>query len=275
MTVFGDLETSELTELPSGRQPIATSVVPEEKPLWVARMWGKIRDEVAAGRQAFVVCPRVEAGEAESDADGTVQRPAAAVEQIAPELAAGELAGLRIAALHGRMSGDEKDLVMRRFAAGEVDVLVATTVIEVGVDVPNASVMVVLDADRFGISQLHQLRGRIGRGSHPSICLLHSALPPAAPARQRLDVVAATTDGAKLAIEDLRLRGEGDVLGAAQHGVRSRLRLLRLIEDAEIVVAARAAAQQLVSEDPALAEHPALAAVVADLELDAQHLEKG
>jgi ATP-dependent DNA helicase RecG len=278
MTVFGDLEMSELTELPRGRQPIATSVVPEERSTWVARMWAKVRDEVATGRQAFVVCPRVEAGEEEDKpdgGDGRPQRPAAAVEQVAPELAAGEFAGLRVAALHGRMPGEEKDLVMRRFAAGEYDVLVATTVIEVGVDVPNATVMIVLDADRFGISQLHQLRGRIGRGAHASVCLLHTALPVGAPARERLDVVASTNDGAALALEDLRLRGEGDVLGAAQHGVRGQLRLLRLIEDADIVIAARGYAQSLVAEDPLLRGNPALAAVVADLERDAEHLEKG
>ena len=275
MTVFGDLETSELTELPRGRQPIATSVVPEDKPAWVARMWAKVRDEVASGRQAFVVCPRVEPGEPEEDRGGAVRRPAAAALQVAPELAAGELAGLRVGVLHGRMPGEEKDAVMRRFAADELDVLVATTVIEVGVDVPNATVMIVLDADRFGISQLHQLRGRIGRGSHAGLCLLHTALPPAAPPRERLDVVAGTNDGAVLALEDLRLRGEGDVLGAAQHGVGGQLRLLRLIEDADVVIRARRYAQELVGEDPSLATNPALAAVVADLERDAAHLEKG
>jgi ATP-dependent DNA helicase RecG len=291
MTVFGDLESSELIELPRGRQPIATSVVPDDKPHWVARMWEKIRDECAGGRQAFVVCPRIEPGTADDTADDTgddtagpgspdgdepgAVKPAAAVEQVGPVLAAGELAGLRVEMLHGRMPGETKDAVMRRFAAGDTDVLVATTVIEVGVDVPNATVMVVLDADRFGISQLHQLRGRIGRGSHPSTCLLHTALPDAAPARERLDVVASTTDGAALAREDLRLRGEGDVLGAAQHGVRGQLKLLRLIEDEEIVVASRAYAQRLVTDDPRLAGHPALAAAVAVLEGDAAHLEKG
>jgi len=277
MTVFGDLETSELTELPSGRRPISTTVVPEDRAAWVARMWTKIRDEVAAGRQAFVVCPRVEPGEPEETADGSheVRRPAAAVEEVGPQLAAGELAGLRIAVLHGRMPADDKDRVMRGFAAGDIDVLVATTVIEVGVDVPNATVMVVLDADRFGISQLHQLRGRIGRGPYDSLCLLHTALPSAAPARDRLDAVAATNDGAELALADLRLRGEGDVLGAAQHGVRGQLRLLRLIEDADVVSGARAYAQALVHDDPNLDRYPALAAAVADLDRNAAYLEKG
>ncbi len=179
--------------------------------------------------------------------------------------------------LHGRLPADEKDAVMREFAAGELDVLVATTVIEVGVDVPNATVMVILDADRFGVSQLHQLRGRVGRGSAAGLCLLVTEAWEGGPARERLDAVASTTDGFELAELDLEQRREGDVLGAAQSGRRSHLRLLSLLRDEELIADARAEATALVADDPELAEHPALAASVAALvdEDRAEFLEKG
>jgi ATP-dependent DNA helicase RecG len=287
MTVFGDLETSTLTELPAGRAPIATSVVPlAEKPAWFGRVWQRIREEVAAGRQAFVVCPRIGADMADFEADMADvdlpddevegRRPPMAVSDVLPLLAEGELSGLRLAALHGRLTPDEKDRTMSDFAAGRIDVLVATTVIEVGVDVPNATVMVVLDADRFGVSQLHQLRGRIGRGGHASVCLLVTELPEAAQSRERLDAVASTTDGFKLARLDVEQRREGDVLGSAQSGRRSQLKLLSLLQDEDLIVAARAEASDLIAADPELDAHPALGLQVAELVADeqAQYLDK-
>ncbi|MDT7547194.1 MAG: ATP-dependent helicase RecG [Actinomycetota bacterium] len=228
MTVYGDLEVSTLTELPKGRSPIKTALVPvAEKPQWLETAWSRIREHVAEGRQAFVVCPRI--GDAASDEDASVdeegRRPAVAVLDLHPMLVEGPLHGLRVEALHGRMHPDAKEDVMRRFADGAIDVLVATTVIEVGVDVPNATVMVVMDADRFGVSQLHQLRGRVGRGEHAALCLLVSESEVGTPARERLDAVAATTDGFELSRVDLEQRREGDVLGASQSGRRSSLRL--------------------------------------------------
>ncbi|HVX44989.1 MAG TPA: ATP-dependent DNA helicase RecG, partial [Mycobacteriales bacterium] len=271
MTVFGDLDTSALRELPKGRIPIVSSVVPAaEKPTWLERAWARVREEVAAGHQAYVVCPRIGDDEPDEDSadeppeDGkTERRPPLAVLEVEPTLREGPLAGLRIAVLHGRMPADEKDLVMRRFAAGEIDVLVATTVVEVGVDVPNATVMVIMDADRFGISQLHQLRGRVGRGSAAGLCLLVSEFPAATPARQRLDAVAATLDGFELAYIDLQARREGDVLGAAQSGTNTGLKLLSLLEDEQIIAEARAEASAIVAADPDLVEHPALAVAVS------------
>ncbi len=287
MTVFGDLETSTLRELPAGRAPISTSVVPvAEKPAWLERAWQRIREEVAAGRQAYVVCPRIgtDMTEFEADLDGVevpdeepaARRPPLAVSDVLPMLAEGPLAGLRLAALHGRLGPDDKDRVMSEFSAGAVDVLVATTVVEVGVDVPNATVMVVMDADRFGVSQLHQLRGRIGRAGHASVCLLVTDLPEAAPARARLDAVASTTDGFELARLDLEQRREGDVLGAAQSGRRSQLKLLSLLRDEDLIAAARAEAVALVAADPELTDHPDLAAQVAELVADeqARYLDK-
>jgi ATP-dependent DNA helicase RecG len=281
MTVFGDLETSTLTELPAGRAPIATSVVPlAEHPAWFDRIWGRIREEVAAGRQAYVVCPRIGADMSEFEDDvadvdmpeeeAEGRRAPMAVTDVLPMLTAGPLAGLRLAALHGRMTPDEKDRAMSEFAAGAVQVLVATTVVEVGVDVSNATVMVVLDADRFGVSQLHQLRGRIGRGGHPGVCLLVTDLPEASPSRARLDAVAATTDGFRLARLDVEQRREGDVLGSAQSGRRSQLRLLSLLQDEDLIVAARAEAADLVAADPELGGHPMLAERVAELVADEQ-----
>jgi ATP-dependent DNA helicase RecG len=285
MTVFGDLETSTLSELPAGRSPIQTTVVPVgEQPAWLERAWTRIREEAAAGRQAYVVCARIggdvgleEIADLDFDVDDEgLRRPAAAVVDVAPMLADGPLSGLRVGVLHGRLAADVKDDVMRGFARGDLDVLVATTVIEVGVDVPNATVMVVLDADRFGVSQLHQLRGRVGRGAHPGLCLLVTAAAPGTPARERVDGVAGTLDGFRIARLDLEQRREGDVLGAAQSGRRSSLRLLRLLRDEDVIEAARAEATALVEEDPTLSRHAPLVAAVREL-LDtdrADYLEK-
>jgi ATP-dependent DNA helicase RecG len=283
MTVYGDLEVSALRELPRGRSPISTTVVPVgEKPGWLDRVWQRITEEVAAGRQAYVVCPRIgdadAAGEDTSEGDSGEDggRPPLAVLELAPQLDDGPLAGLRMAVLHGRLPGDDKDAVMRSFTAGGIDVLVATTVIEVGVDVPNATVMVIMDAQRFGVSQLHQLRGRVGRGSHPGLCLLVTDSPEGTTGRERLAAVAATTDGFELAQLDLELRREGDVLGAVQSGRRSGLKLLSLLRDADLIGQAREAAQRLIHVDPELTEHPGLARLAADLldEERAQFLQK-
>ncbi len=277
MTVFGDLDVSTLTELPAGRSPIATHVVPvAERPHYLARTWERIREEVAAGRQAYVVCPRI-GGEGPPDAEDASAaslgdedgqgpaRPPVAVLDLAADLAAGPLAGLRLGILHGRLPAEEKEKVMLAFADGLVDVLVTTTVVEVGVDVSNAVVMVIMDADRFGVSQLHQLRGRVGRGSDPGLCLLVTEAPEAAPARERLDAVASTLDGFALSRIDLVQRREGDVLGTAQAGRKSSLRLLRLLEDEDLIATAREEATALVAADPALADAPGLAAAVRDL----------
>ncbi|WP_431041959.1 ATP-dependent DNA helicase RecG [Streptomyces sp. P1-3] len=282
MTVFGDLETSVLDQLPAGRSPIASHVVPvQDKPHFLARAWERVREEVAAGHQAYVVCPRIGDDEDEpkkkSAEDQAEKRPPLAVLDIAEQLAAGPLQGLRVAVLHGRMQPDAKDQVMRRFAAGEVDVLVATTVIEVGVNVPNATAMVIMDADRFGVSQLHQLRGRVGRGSAPGLCLLVSEMPQASPARARLDAVAGTLDGFELSRIDLEQRREGDVLGQAQSGVRSSLRMLAVIDDEEVIAAAREEATATVSADPDLTAHPELRTAL-DALVDAEresYLDKG
>jgi ATP-dependent DNA helicase RecG len=285
MTVYGDLEISTLTQLPRGRSPIASHVVPAaEKPTFLDRAWQRLREEVSAGHQAYVVCPRI--GEAadggedvagDGDGDGDGRRPPLAVLDVAPLLAGGPLHGLRLGVLHGRLPADEKDTVMREFAAGKLDVLVATTVVEVGVDVPNATMMVVLDAERFGVSQLHQLRGRVGRGSAPGLCLLVTEAPELGPARERLEAVASTVDGFRLAELDLEQRREGDVLGATQSGRRSHLRLLSLLRDAELIGEARLEAIALVEDDPSLSKYPALAAAVAQLvdEERAEYLEKG
>ena len=261
MTVFGDLETSELHELPGGRGSVSSTVVPVSvRPDWLERVWQRIHEEVAAGRQAFVVCPRIgdESDAEDIGADAEDQPQTASVLGSHAELSNGQLAGLRLAQLHGRMPAEDKSAVMSAFATGTVDVLVATTVIEVGIDVPNASLMVIFDADRFGVSQLHQLRGRIGRGAHPGLCLMLSQLPFGHPALQRLEEVAKTTDGFALAELDLSQRREGDVLGAAQSGRRSQLKLLSLLQDAPLISAARSEAQRVVQADPELAEHPGL-----------------
>jgi ATP-dependent DNA helicase RecG len=276
MTVYGDLETSTLTELPSGRSPIASHVVPADRPRFLDRAWERIREEVSQGRQAYVVCPRVGTGDGpdeeeppdESAGDGeetTARRPPLAVLDVAPALAEGPLNGLRVAVLHGRMPADEKERVMRSFTEGHLDVLVATTVIEVGVDVPNATVMVVMDADRFGVSQLHQLRGRVGRGKHPGLCLLVTEAEEGSPARERLDAVAATLDGFSLSRLDLEQRREGDVLGATQAGRRSSLKLLSLLADEDLIRQAREEASTVVRDDPDLADHQPLAEAIAVL----------
>jgi len=282
MTVFGDLDVSTLTELPVGRSPITTHVVQAFKPGWLDRAWQLVREQVEAGHQAFVVCPRIGAADSDEmevpadDDEAADRRPPLAVLDVAPQLAAGALAGLRVEVLHGRLAPDVKDDVMRRFTAGEVDVLIATTVVEVGVDVPNATVMVVLDADRFGVSQLHQLRGRIGRGSAPGLCFLVTDLPDGAPPAERLRAVAATTDGFELSRIDLESRREGDVLGASQSGRRSSLRLLSVLRDEDVIVDARQEASALVAVDPTLEHHPVLrAALDAALDPDrADYLEK-
>ncbi|SNB59949.1 MULTISPECIES: ATP-dependent DNA helicase RecG [unclassified Streptomyces] len=287
MTVFGDLETSVLDQLPAGRSPIASHVVPaKDKPHFLARAWERVREEVENGHQAYVVCPRI-GDDAEEEKKGKAKkkateedpekRPPLAVLEIADELRKGALAGLSVEVLHGRMHPDEKDDVMRRFAAGDVDVLVATTVIEVGVNVPNATAMVIMDADRFGVSQLHQLRGRVGRGSAPGLCLLVSEAHEASPARARLSAVAATLDGFELSRIDLEQRREGDVLGQAQSGVRSSLRMLTVIDDEEVIAAAREEAVAIVAADPELEHLPELRTVLAAL-LDKdreEYLDKG
>jgi ATP-dependent DNA helicase RecG len=246
-------------------------VVPlADRPGWRPRVWERLAEEVDLGRQGFVVCPAIEARIAEDDGeepegggDADPAAPAASVASVLAELTAHpRFEGKRVAALHGRMSADEKDAAMRAFAAREIDVLVATTVIEVGVDVPNASAMVVVDADRFGVSQLHQLRGRVGRGSVPGLCLLVTSAEAGSLARQRVEAVAATLDGFELARVDLELRQEGDVLGATQSGGRSSLKLLRVARDGDVIADARELAAEVLADDPGLAGHGALAAEV-------------
>jgi ATP-dependent DNA helicase RecG len=284
VTVFGDLDVSTLTELPAGRQGITSHVVQLSQPALVARTWTRIAEEVASGRQAFVVCPRIDeddpgeeliesGGLAEEEfvfSDGTDEMAEILAKKPRQPLASAigmtdslrnipALAGLKIETLHGRMSSDEKADVMGRFAAREIDVLVSTTVIEVGVDVPNATVMVILDADRFGVSQLHQLRGRVGRGGNAGLCLLLTSAEEGSIAIERVRAVAATLDGFELSEIDLELRREGDVLGATQSGGRSSLKLLRVIQDAKLIQAARKTAEQVLEADPTLEKHPHLA----------------
>ncbi|MDX2823898.1 ATP-dependent DNA helicase RecG, partial [Streptomyces ipomoeae] len=288
MTVFGDLETSVLDQLPAGRSPIASHVVPAaDKPHFLARAWERVREEVGKGHQAYVVCPRIgddvdESAESKkstkkSPEDDAEKRPPLAVLDVADHLAKGPLNGLEVEVLHGRMHPDDKDAVMRRFAAGETHVLVATTVIEVGVNVPNATVMVIMDADRFGVSQLHQLRGRVGRGSAPGLCLLVTEMAEASAARQRLNAVASTLDGFELSRIDLEQRREGDVLGQAQSGARTSLRMLAVIEDEEIIAQAREEAAAVVATDPNLEHLPGLRTALDALldEEREQYLDKG
>ena len=272
MTVFGDLEVSELTELPAGRAPITTHVAPlAEHPGWERRVWERTREEVDAGHQVYVVCPKIgeDPGESrDSTTDSVIEnveiqggeaRPMAGVLDVVQYLrTVPALAGTRIQALHGRLDTGDKQGTMAEFAAGEIDVLVSTTVIEVGVDVHNATLMVIMDADRFGMSQLHQLRGRVGRGGHPGTCLLVTSLEPGHPSRKRLDAVAATIDGFVLARQDLELRREGDILGARQSGGRSGLRMLSVLRDGDLIERARADATEIVNADPRLELHPAL-----------------
>ena len=293
MTVFGDLDVSILDELPQGRSPITTHIVPVlSKPHFLDRAWMRIREEVGKGRQAYIVAPRISSsapakssneervgseddGErkkgmrervarllAEELPDGIAEEDGgeqmASVEEFFGILTTGPLKDLRIAALHGRMSADEKDQTMSAFKSGQIDVLLSTTVIEVGVDVANATVMVILDADRFGVSQLHQLRGRVGRGREPGLCLLVTRSPEESASMERLKAVANTLDGFQLSRIDLEQRREGNVLGASQSGTRSHLRLLRVLEDEAMIISARERAVELLAKDPHLDTVPAL-----------------
>ena len=266
MTVFGDLETSTIHGLPAGRAPITTHVVPlAEKPRWLPNVWRRAGEEIEQGRQGYVICPAIGTDEDEGDLEPLedAAAPRATVVGLLADLREQPaLAGRRIEALTGRMSGDEKDAVMTAFAEGRIDLLVATTVVEVGVDVANATFMVVMDADRFGVSQLHQLRGRVGRGGLPGLCLLVTHAEQGTPALERVEAVASTTDGFALAQVDLELRREGDVLGASQSGGRSQLKLLRVTRDGEIIELAREAAAAVLAADPALESHPALRAAI-------------
>ncbi len=257
MTVFGDLDVSTLRELPGGRADVTTTVVDQvARPAWVERAWARVAEEVAQGRQAYVVVPRISAEAGEG----------ASVEEVYERVTAGPLSGLRVAMLHGRLTSEVKRDTMSAFAAGDLDVLVATTVIEVGVDVPNATMMVICDAERFGISQLHQLRGRIGRGSLAGVCLLLTSAEVGSDARERLDAVAATRDGFALAEVDLRQRREGDVLGLSQSGGRSSLRVIRVLEHADLIDQARLLAHRVVERDPHLTD-PGVQDYVRHIEL--------
>ena len=299
MTIFGDLDVSTLRQLPSGRIPIQTHVIPVlEKPHYLERAWERVKEEIAKGHQAYIVAPRISSSEIDetkvkiSEADIAMAKlmgdeitseeisgtpDMASVEDLAPKLATGPLKGVKLAPLHGRQNSELKDETMAAFANGELDVLVATTVIEVGVDVPNASVMVIMDADRFGVSQLHQLRGRVGRGGTPGLCLLVSRASEDSPAMLRLTAVAGTLDGFELSRIDLDQRREGDVLGRAQSGTKSHLRLLRVLRDEELIEQARRVANTLIADDPSLAKYSELAAQVNDLreEERSAFLDKG
>ena len=280
MTVFGDLDISTLKELPSGRVAITTHVIPVlEKPHFLERAWQRVKEEVAKGHQVYIVAPRI----ANPNKKLTEREIAAAlllgeelldneemvaVEELAPQLSSGALSGLKLAVLHGKQSSETKDQTMAAFAAGQIQVLIATTVIEVGVDVPNASMMVIMDADRFGVSQLHQLRGRVGRGSAPGLCLLVSSAQEDSPAMQRLNSVAATLDGFELARIDLEQRKEGDVLGRSQSGGKSHLRLLRVLRDESLIDQAREVAVKILKTDPDLSNLPELNSEVEKLKLD-------
>lgn len=276
MTVFGDLEVSTLVGLPAGRAAVSTHIVPANNDQWMARTWARAREEIDQGRRAYVVCSRISASESsDDDADQSIDflgqelfdtaeiaepdRDLVSVEVLHQQLVQMPVfAGVRIGVLHGKMPSAEKEQVMKQFAAGDIQLLVSTTVIEVGVDVPQASVMIVMDADRFGISQLHQLRGRIGRGSLPGVCLLVAPIAGESDALVRLEALARTTDGFELAATDLELRHEGDVLGRAQSGKGSSLRLLRVMRDADLITAARADAQAVIDQDRTLEKHAEL-----------------
>ncbi|MEV6768038.1 ATP-dependent DNA helicase RecG [Nocardia sp. NPDC051030] len=283
MTTLGDLETSVLTQLPRGRSPITSKVVPAKvKPSWVERAWERIHEEVEAGRQAYVVCSRI--GDEDENGKGKGKGKKAKPEEekegptthsavdIFEMLSTGPLKDLRVGLLHGRLPSDEKDRVMRAFNDAEIDVLVCTTVVEVGVDVPNATVMAIVDADRFGVSQLHQLRGRVGRGKHAGLCLLITETNPVGTAMARLEAVSGTTDGFELAVLDLRQRREGDVLGSAQSGTARSLRLLSLLDDLDVITAAQQLAREVVESDPGLENHPGLASMM-HAAVDGERLE--
>lgn len=277
MTVFGDLDVSTLTQVPAGRAEVTTHVIdPVSQPKHVDRLWERAGEEIAAGHRVFVVCPRIDSKDSdstetsESSGADAAHADIANVEDVLIE-ARRRLPDARIAALHGRMASEEKDAVMNGLVNGSIDLVVSTTVIEVGVDVPDATMMVVFNADRFGISQLHQLRGRIGRGSLPGVCLLVSDALIGSPTRDRIDAVASTRDGFELAHTDLQIRREGDVLGGMQSGARSSLRLLRVVDDEETITQAREVAERIVSEDPDLSAHPHLRTALA--QLDAEQTE--
>lgn len=283
LTAFGDLEVTTIRQLPPGRQGIETFPVPElEMPARVARVWARTIEDIKAGRQVYVVCPAIAAGETEAGADpledvpakaAGPERPLANVADTIAELSADpRFAGIVIAGLHGGLPGPEKDRIMRGFAAGEIHLLVATTVIEVGVNVPNATIMIVRDADRFGISQLHQLRGRVGRGEFPGLCLLMTQAEQGSVARERIDALVTHSDGFELAEIDLTLRREGDILGTDQSGGRSTLRLLRVAEHGELIVHTRQVAGELLARDPELRSAPGLAALLAQRQA-AGHLD--
>ncbi|WP_168699016.1 ATP-dependent DNA helicase RecG [Gordonia paraffinivorans] len=264
MTAFGDLETSVLRELPRGRQPIMTSVVPMSRQNWVDRVWSRANEEIDAGRQVYVVCSRIGDDDPEPQSGPEEEKgpkTTSVIEQY-EALVSGPFAHRRVEMLHGRMAPDEKNAIMDAFGRGEVDVLVSTTVIEVGVDVPNATTMVIVDADRFGVSQLHQLRGRVGRGQHAGLCLLMTNAKDVSQSMQRLRAVAASNDGFELARVDLEQRREGDLLGSLQSGQNSSLRFLSLLEDVEIIEDARGLAEEVVSEDLTLLDHSPLADLV-------------
>ncbi|WP_026919238.1 ATP-dependent DNA helicase RecG [Gordonia shandongensis] len=278
MITFGDLETSVMTELPRGRQPITTSVVPMGRRSWVDRAWQRAGEEIDAGRQVYVVCTRIgdEPAGRKSSAKNAEEDDTISVLDLAEQLAAGPLAGRSIGILHGRLPADEKNEVMDAFARGDVEVLVATTVIEVGVDVPNATMMVIVNAERFGVSQLHQLRGRVGRGEHAGLCLLMTAASEMGQSMERLRAVEGSTDGFALARVDLMQRREGDILGALQSGGRSSLHFLSLLDDAEVIADARGLAASIVADDPELAGHRPLADLVHSILLPsrAEYLDK-
>ena len=301
MTVFGDLDVSVLDTLPAGRQKISTHVVPlAEKPAWASRLWRRAREEIDAGHQVYVVVPKIgedgdsleegaaffgasslnssgtgagnsaqgyfgQGGNASSDGKVQLTSVASMYSYLSAEDA---LVGVRIGTLHGRMDPAEKTAVMTAFERGEIDLLISTTVIEVGVNVPNATLMIIMDADRFGISGLHQLRGRVGRGGYAGTCLLVTRQEEGGVSRERLDAVASTTDGFELSRIDLAQRREGDILGAAQSGSKSTLRFLRALADADIIERAREDARSVVEKDPTLAKHPSLARTI-DRALDA------
>ena len=289
MTVFGDLVTSVLDELPAGRSPVTTHLVPWSRTSWVEGIWRRAAKEVAAGGRVYVVCPRIEGGDDEpqqgdaaaSDADidderasgllaleepaSRPDRPLASVGEWRQRLEAEPaLEGIGVGVLTGRMSSEDKASAMMGFASGATPILVSTTVIEVGVDVPEASMMVILDADRFGLSQLHQLRGRVGRGGRESVCVAVTGVEVGTTAFHRLKAFASTSDGFALAEADLDLRSEGDVLGASQSGRTSGLDLLRVTRDARLIATARRQAERIVDDDPQLREHRDLAAAIVE-----------